>query len=63
MIARGSATSPVPDEDLYVFDAATGKERDVRDFHDDVPTDSVFAYKDLLIVAGPDASFTAYERS
>ncbi|MFD5715570.1 PQQ-binding-like beta-propeller repeat protein [Streptomyces pharetrae] len=63
VIARGSATSPVPDEDLYVFDAATGKERDVRDFHDDVPADRIFEYRDLLIVVGPDASFTAYERS
>ncbi|MEU8778686.1 PQQ-binding-like beta-propeller repeat protein [Streptomyces sp. NPDC048606] len=63
VIARGSATSPVPDEDLYVFDAATGRERDVRDFHDDVPADRIFEYKGLLIVADLGVSFTAYERS
>ncbi|MEU8620210.1 PQQ-binding-like beta-propeller repeat protein [Streptomyces sp. NPDC048623] len=67
VLARGSATSPVPDEDLYVFDAATGKERDVRDFHDDVSAETIFEYQGLLIAARPgyasDPPFTAYERS
>ncbi|MGW3325669.1 outer membrane protein assembly factor BamB family protein [Streptomyces virginiae] len=68
VIVKGSATSALPDEDLYVLDAATGKERDSRSFHDDVaPADKVFAYKGLLIVARPGASsapaFTAYARA
>lgn len=68
VIVKGSATSAVPDEDLYVLDAATGKERDSRGFHDDVaPADEVFVYEDLLIVARPGASsgpaFTAYARA
>ncbi|MFF5488298.1 PQQ-binding-like beta-propeller repeat protein [Streptomyces virginiae] len=68
VIVKGSATSAVPDEDLYVLDAATGKERDSRSFHDAVaPAGEVFAYEDLLIVARPGASsvpaFTAYARA
>ncbi|MER5312046.1 PQQ-binding-like beta-propeller repeat protein [Streptomyces sp. NPDC002773] len=68
VIVKGSATSAVPDEDLYVLDAATGKERDSRSFHDAVaPADEVFEHKGLLIVARLGGSaepvFTAYERS
>ncbi|MFE1409722.1 PQQ-binding-like beta-propeller repeat protein [Streptomyces sp. NPDC058746] len=44
---------------LYLLDAATGKERDVRRFHyGEVPVGEAFEYKDLLIVGG-----RAYERS
>ncbi|WP_418960519.1 PQQ-binding-like beta-propeller repeat protein [Streptomyces tritici] len=68
VLVKGSATSAVPDEDLYVLDAATGRERDSRSFHDAVaPADELFDYEGLLIVARTGISsvpaFTAYERS
>ncbi|MEV7523870.1 PQQ-binding-like beta-propeller repeat protein [Streptomyces sp. NPDC091371] len=44
---------------LYLLDAATGKERDVRRFHyGETPSGRAFEYKGLLIVDG-----TAYKRS
>ncbi|MFJ3723866.1 PQQ-binding-like beta-propeller repeat protein [Streptomyces sp. NPDC090045] len=69
VIVRTSATSAVANEDLYVLDAATGKQRDVRSFHDSVAPYKIFEYKGLLIGASLSdyvplpPPFTAYERS
>ncbi|WCD90917.1 Outer membrane protein assembly factor BamB [Streptomyces xanthophaeus] len=69
VIVRTSPTSALANEDLYVLDAATGKERDVRSFHDSVATARIFEYKGLLIGASlsdyvpTDPPFTAYKRS
>ncbi|MFF3619347.1 hypothetical protein [Streptomyces sp. NPDC002467] len=69
VIVRTSATSAIANEELHVLDAATGKERDVRSFHDSVAPSNIFEYKGLLIGANqsdyapPPPPFTAYERS
>ncbi|MER5897486.1 PQQ-binding-like beta-propeller repeat protein [Streptomyces sp. NPDC001876] len=69
VIVRTSPTSARGHQELYVLDAATGKERDVRSFHDSVATTRIFEYKGLFIGASlsdyePTAPpFTAYERS
>ncbi|MFB9593733.1 outer membrane protein assembly factor BamB family protein [Streptomyces racemochromogenes] len=69
VIVKTSPTSTMANEELHVLDAATGKERDVRSFHDSVAPSKIFEYKGLLIGASlsdyvpPPPPFTTYERS